>query len=440
MREDPNSMAQRGIELSACSSNAATWGRLVITDNSVSSVGANTLTNSYASLIYCGGNMGPGLQSPSVTCNDVSYSYHGFVFEGPNQGTMWRGNQMTELARGMMLSNGGEIGAQGGPGLGMGNTWTEGTGFFNGSYYGTYCFQSTASLSPLYRASPSGISSPPNNSGSPFPFSYGNIGISTTTNGASYNCASPNAKGANPSIQIALNYSDDGLFYIAQTAVYRFLHDNDSILNSDVAYTNFYGDLAGSSIDIFMQVETALGNSDLVSAEYLKSSVTSTNSVEDYYINYYDLFLSYAGNNFEATDNSDAANLISLASRCPGTDGACVYQARALYNSVFNTSQSYPVCSGSGARIGNAVKNENKWEIILYPNPTQNIVSFQSNWENANVNVKICDLNGRLLLIKDLQLNGFIAKLDLNLINGVYLVTLTNSNNEKLVKKLLINR
>ena len=52
--------------------------------------------------------------------------------------------------------------------------------------------------------------------------------------------------------------------------------------------------------------------------------------------------------------------------------------------------------------------------------------------------ISIKDLTGRTILNQNLKSIGFIANLDL--INGAYLITLSNSNNEKVTKKLLIAR
>ena len=119
-----------------------------------------------------------------------------------------------------------------------------------------------------------------------------------------------------------------------------------------------------------------------------------------------------------------------------------VYQARALYNSIFNNSQCYPVCSGSSERKGRQnelTASEKYWELSLYPNPASNIINLKSNNEHETLEIKISDLSGRVLLMHYVEIKDFFATLDLNLFNGVYLVTFTNQNNERRNKKLLIN-
>jgi hypothetical protein len=105
--------------------------------------------------------------------------------------------------------------------------------------------------------------------------------------------------------------------------------------------------------------------------------------------------------------------------------------------------EAYPVCSSSGARLFLHKGDPGlliPWEPKLFPNPANDYLRIQSNRDDEQIHVEIHDLSGRTLLIRDLKLKGFFTTLDLNLINGVYLVRITNSGNEKLTRKLLINR
>ena len=103
-------------------------------------------------------------------------------------------------------------------------------------------------------------------------------------------------------------------------------------------------------------------------------------------------------------------------------------------------------CSG-GARPGNNLLPEqtkdlhlNRWDVDLYPNPATNQITIISKVESERLMISIKDLTGRSILNQNLKTIGFIANLDLDLdlINGAYLITLSNVNNEKITKKLLI--
>ncbi len=103
-------------------------------------------------------------------------------------------------------------------------------------------------------------------------------------------------------------------------------------------------------------------------------------------------------------------------------------------------------CSG-GARPANNLLPEKTeyfglktWDVDLFPNPATNQITIVSKAESESLKILIKDLTGRTILNQNLKTSGFIANLDLDLINGAYLITLSNSNNEKVTKKLLIAR
>jgi hypothetical protein len=428
---------QFGVSMSNCPINAQNINRQVISNNTLRSVG-NSILSSPSSLIFCGNNMGAGLYSPSVTCNDVRNGFNGFEFQGPNQGAVWMGNQMQNLARGMLLSYNGVIGTQGGPNFVMANG-------FNGSWtpfvnYGLYTFTSSATQSSLYVGY--GVSDvPPNLMGAPTNQSYASYPPITSYAGIGYNCAAPTNIVINPNLPNQGDYFDANSFYIAKTAMYRYLMMNDSIRDSNAHYDDFIHELSGTSIDYFLREEMALALGNYSIATYYNAMITATNNVENNYLRYYSLYNKYASNNFKQTNINDETNLVNLSASCPGTDGACVYQARALYNAVFNTLPLYSDCHVSSARIARVediVKTENNWDVSLFPNPAENKLMFHSNTENDVLSIIINDLSGRNLLDQEIKLSQFFGTLDLDLVNGVYLVNIYNKNNELLIKKLLI--
>jgi len=56
------------------------------------------------------------------------------------------------------------------------------------------------------------------------------------------------------------------------------------------------------------------------------------------------------------------------------------------------------------------------------------------------LNITIKDLSGRIVLNRKVQVMDFIATLDIDLVNGAYLILIVNSHNERQVKKLLISK
>ncbi len=436
---NPNNTGQHGIDFSNTIGSINSYGRSVINGNDLSGIGTNSLTNNLASLVYCADNS--GVLTPSVTCNDLHESYNGFTFYGSNIGTQWSANNMKELKRGMLLTDNGKIGQQGTGSIGMGNnwngTWTSGTNF------GVYTFSSTATMSPLYASSGSAPAYPPNLSGLPLNLSYGWAGNGPITTSVSnnFNCSVPNAVVTQPSIPSSGNYGTTDEYYIAQSALYRYLDINDSIKDASGTLKPWYNGLAGSSFDKFAQAERKFIVGDLTSARALYTAITPTNNIETNYKTYYGLYYTYANSSFAPTNGTDETNLRSLANGCPSKDGACVYQARALYNSVFGTASNYPICSTSGARIANfgSMETTSDWSINLYPNPATHEVSITSNQADQILEIIIADLTGRVVLNKTLKLNGFTSTVEIGLINGAYLVTLASQQGQ-MTKKLIVEK
>jgi hypothetical protein len=180
-------------------------------------------------------------------------------------------------------------------------------------------------------------------------------------------------------------------------------------------------------------------------AATINAAVTPTNAVESHYKSYFNLYLAFASNNFESGTAANKDALIELASLCPGKDGACVYQARALYHTIFREPFNFPeTCFESAGRISrNVDKNVleiGKWRIDIFPNPNNGRLNISSNVASEQLEIKIYDLSGRTLLTGELKLDGFLTSLDLTLNNGAYLISVSNQNNEKFIKKLLVNR
>ena len=80
------------------------------------------------------------------------------------------------------------------------------------------------------------------------------------------------------------------------------------------------------------------------------------------------------------------------------------------------------------------------YNTFALPNPTSNEVNIVSKAESENLTVVITDISGKIVISKNLTTSNFISKLDLGLNNGIYLVTITNTKNEKTTKKLVITK
>lgn len=354
---------------------------------------------------------------------------------------------MTTLQRGMVLSNNGIIGTQGGSGAPSDNRWNGSWAGTNGTYID---FTSDAANSKLWVKN-SGVWFPPNPG---FPagmslFSYFVTANTPTTTGT-YACSSPPPQGfmamsSGQSNLLAANMANAsvGEQYIATSSTYRYLNANPSLLVNNIGNQNFFNSQSGSSVDKFKQTESNLFNGQLAQGLSLNNSVIVVNAVEANHKTYYDLFMKFKNNNFSSIDSSA---LISIAMLCPGKDGAVVYQARALYNLIYKTLKTYKEnCSSDFMSIGRIVNSspenetlENRWNVELFPNPTDGNFTLVSKSESEKLDVMITDITGKIIYKNTINTINFIINLELDASKGIYLITITNSKNESVSKKLLV--
>jgi hypothetical protein len=413
-------------------------GSNVISSNTLSGIytGATATSNSLVTLIHSGNNTQYYIaKSPSVSCNNLRNAYRGFNFNSANHGAAWMGNSMDNLARGMVLSGGGVIGVQGSTNNPSDNQWTGGT--FNGTLYGTYVDGSSdAGFSKLWVKNTGNFV--PQNAG--FVSSQLSYGISTNTPNTTgaYSCG-----GAAPvlfAIPSFTDYETEDMAYIARYAFYTYLNANDSVKESDGNFVTFFEDHDGSSFDIFTQAEEDLYLGNLTSATSLISGFTSTNTVEGNYKSYYELYISFAENNFLPTNGTDSTALYEIAALCPAENGACVYQARALYERVFGGLGSYTDdCLDEGARMMQSnLSNAVIGNFDIFPNPAINEIIVYYPIKDGETTLEISDLSGRVIYNKKVVFEKGYTDVELNLKNGVYFIAIKEERNGKLVKKLVV--
>jgi hypothetical protein len=429
--DDPNSAPQHGIGY------ANVFKTSSIATNTLNS--ANT-TNTYVTLFH-----GAMSASMSVLCNSLSSAYQGFEFNSNNPATIWKGNKMQPMPIGMKLMNAGVIGTQGGTTTPIDNQWQS---TWSGSLYTTYAGQgSAAQNSPLWTQNSTSYIPANNNGTVSASFWYGATGTTYTTTGT-YSCGG--GGGAPPNV-IVPNVSDLSADqgFIAENTVYRVLYFNSGLL-SDTDLSDFYDGKSGSNMDFFMQVEAALSENDASTASSINSTITTSNDVDYYTQIFYSIYIDYLNDDFDGTD---ADNLLYIANLCPGLYGSEVYQARALYNKIFKISYNYTEdCegSGTGGRLMNhqnqnntattSAKLQDEWQVDVYPNPATNRLTVTSNSTSEFLNIQIKDLSGRQILSKNLTTKNFMSNLDIDLPNGLYIISVKNSRNETVTKKLVISK
>jgi hypothetical protein len=434
MSINPSGSLENGIAIMACSNPSVQLNNILGISTS------NTITTG----IYASMN-----SAPKVTCNTVSTTYQGFQLDGVQSGTKWKGNSMTTHTLGMALTSG-TIGAQGSSGNPSDNAWN---GSWSLSNYQTYTSASTATDSPLWVQNTT-VYNPTNNWGLPPTTSYF-AGGTFTTNGA-YSCAGGGARlmgnmnddyeasyinllekiaGSNAN----LNNKFDVNTFIAQYQLYKALDFDSDLSSKSSILSNFY---ANNKLTEYGKILN--GHNDLINGNYSSAisslnSISSKNNVETNYSNFYTLYSKYCSNSFTDGDNE---NLLILANKCPVLEGEVIYEARALYNianfTVALFKNNCPDLTISSARLNNNTPPQNVWTANIYPIPASNELFIGTNVVQENVSVVITDVNGRVVYENNVKTNNSIANIKLDMSSGIYFVTLTNVQGDKVIKKLVI--
>ncbi|MDX2174258.1 MAG: T9SS type A sorting domain-containing protein, partial [Bacteroidota bacterium] len=441
---------QKGIEV------VNTLNKVTVTTNTLS---AANITNTLVALAYFGNNV--GTNSPSVTCNKLSSSYKAFEFNNANNGTFWRGNTMQTHARGLTLANNATISVQGSSGSPQDNLWN-GT-WTAGINSGTYIDFSDAHASPLwYKA---GSLPPTANGNVGAGFQYGASNTLSLTTGA-FSCGGGGGGGnGNALIAGPSNTSTSGGamssamtagtgspsaqdLYVGETTLYRYFNAYPSVKNTNTVYVNFYNAKQNTSTDKFTQIENNLFNGQTSLAQSNNNAVMATNAVEANYKNFYGLYIKHKNGNFSSADSTALVNICDL---CAGLNGAVVYQARALYSSIYKSIKLYKencsTATASNVRLQNFGSNEtgtektlaNTWSVDVFPNPNNGNFTLVSKAESETLDVIVSDVAGKIIFNAKVNTSNFISNLAISTKAGVYFITIKNSNNESTTKKLLIN-
>lgn len=432
---------QYGINHVSCSNST-------ITTNNV--LGPNT-TSTLIDGIYAALN-----NTITVTCNTVSTTYQGFEFSGSNPGTIWKGNSMQNHIRGIILNYTAAIGQQGSAGNPIDNTWngtwTSAVNYHTWTDNGTFA----TSSSPLWTRSVTPYI-PLNNDGSPTPNSYQSCCTNTTT--GSYSCGGGGGNlmaggngGGEESMKLLETISESVVEsksgfsasnFISQNQLFRYLKNNADSKSLSTKLSIFYTNNQTSSYGKLSDIEDDLASGNYAVAVSNINSIKPKNNIESNYLNFYTIYKKWADGSY---GEADIDALKTIASKCPFTDGAIVYQARALFNIVNNTVEVFedncPQDNKSSSRLMNSSSNgtiNNLWNAAIYPNPATDELYISTNQEKEEVKIIITDVNGRVLIDSSLKTEAFTGRIKLNMNSGIYFVTLSNTSNEKVIKKLVIS-
>jgi len=265
--------------------------------------------------------------------------------------------------------------------------------------------------------------------------------------------------------KLALNQSkrnEDENGEINQYLLYINL-DMDSLLAAnDQTLAAFYEANLPEERGMISDIERLLALGLYQEANVLITSFVPETNIQSNFKEFFKLY--YLCRTAPSLSTSDSTSLFILANQCPFTDGPAVYKARALYTLIYGTvveyydedcapegyserkanpadsSQANPVNALLAEHETRNIVKKSKTEYKIYPNPTIDAIYIKSKKENEVIHVIISDLSGRRMLDQVLSVNAYQTDLKLDLLNGIYTVTLINSKNERITKKLVISK
>jgi hypothetical protein len=303
-----------------------------------------------------------------VSCNEVSNTFKGIEFRGDNIPTSFTKNTMQNHRYGFVLDNAGFIGVQGNSTTPSDNRWL---GAWTLPNYKTATLATTTASTAIgselwVRPSPATFN--PNGSGIsqlfPFPanmYSNANGTLLYITNNPPVTACSitlppPCCLGSGSIARMEQVAQGQELLtnniaqtrYINQNKLYRMLRAAPDLLDSSAVLLNFYNNLLNTNSETMAAVEDDFMQRDVVAGQTKAAGITAQNSIEQ---NYLTFFESYIKQQNQAITVADSLNLVSLATGCPFTDGEAVYQARALFNAIYQSNILFEDgCSSESAR------------------------------------------------------------------------------------------
>ena len=218
----------------------------------------------------------------------------------------------------------------------------------------------------------------------------------------------------------------DARLYVMQQSLYYNLQYDREFMNSSSILTDFAHTTGQGSFGAMFRIDEALFNGDYIAAQDLLNNFTTTNTVDENYKAYYELYLRYI--NADVFDVDDLSDLYAIAEKCPLTDGEIVYAARSLYNLLSQSTETFTyACGGIGLRTANPNFVQSQQPTLIYPNPSngQFTVTFAPTKKGYNT-VNIFDALGKQVATQSVSANVGKINLNLKLVTGLYIVKTTN--------------
>ena len=412
-----------------------------------------------------------------VHCNNSEINYAGFRFQGVNTPTLWTNNTI-ENGHFYGLSLGpstavptyisGIIGIQGGGSspFATDNRWI--TPFDPAGAHTIVSANSLANNSILYVRTPNlpGIFYRPTLNAGPPPNIYNTGNLIPVPSAPPFQpCPSPAPMIMAPSSDVVALLEDvvqDSIAYTYAAAenewmgkmqVYELQLSDSLYISVSPLLDSFYTTYRPQAMSDIHQVEDLIDAGNYSAALALAGSMSPTNTIEQNYLDYYNLLLPYIMTGVWV-DSTMGQQLFLMANLCLYTNGAIVSNARILYNAIYR--EQYTVfndeCSplddegggegggGFGETGGKGSQLMNNFVVEVFPNPASKGFDLRSNCkENCNVSIVVSSLTGQKLIERKCNLQEGNCLVNIDLANGTYIVNITkNATNEVVNRKLLI--
>jgi hypothetical protein len=247
--------------------------------------------------------------------------------------------------------------------------------------------------------------------------------------------------------------------WMAQLSLYELAVLDPELRDSSALLDSFMIAAANSRYAWLTNIEKALGNEDIGSAQALLNTQTQglgrvvVNGdliITDYpeadyvvanYTDYYNVYLHYLQGTLDA---SDTATLISLAAKCPARDGAAVYKARNLYTMFTHSNQEYndeDCANNNGGQYRkedpNAGLSNSAQQYALYPNPNEGkFILRQSVIRDEQVAVALYNGLGMLMAKENVLFRNGMANFNIGTVSaGLYLICIQDAQQQNICLK-----
>lgn len=461
--QDINPSPQYGISMKDCN-------RAKITRN-----GITGFSQTYS---LCTGIYSSVSQTCTIDCNNLNTTFVGFEFAGSNAGSLWKNNAMQNHQRGLYLSQNGVIGQQGSFNSPSDNQWIganwTGLNYQTYTQAGSFAINSKLAIRTLFGFDPINNA----NSGAQFIQTYNAVGakILANNNAPILNCT-PNTGGGGgggcPTCRTAFmdllnDIASNNLTYsvnvqeteeINKNIVYEEILKDPSLALESSTLNAFFISNQSETRGAYNAIEQDLGNGNITSANSRINGFSPSTNIEYNYKQYYELEAKFARQ--EALTTDEMTTLRLLCFQCPFIDGTIVYKARTLFNLLSQSEvqyhdgdcikDGYSYSRGTGTQGRDELEEQLKQReknlsdkfkdrlvYHLFPNPAQDKVTVVSSANNQKLIVKITDVNGKLIQANYYYTENYQFNVQLDLLNGIYFVTLEDQSGQKTVKKLII--